>query len=221
MGDQRDERADGTAVLDGYRSKGLAGRIGFGRRPAVIVVDFIVGFTDLDSPLASDLDAELAATLELLGAARARSVPVLFTTTVYQPDLLDAGLFPRKVPSLKVLVRGSRWVEVDPRLGPSSAEPVIEKRYASAFFGTPLASTLTAAGVDTLIVTGCTTSGCVRATVVDALQYGFRAIVPRQCVGDRAATQHAANLVDIDGKYGDVVDLPDVLHYLEHLEGIA
>ena len=114
---------------------------------------------------------------------------------------------------------GSPWVEVDPRLEPTSTEAVIEKRYASAFFGTPLAATLTAAGVDTLIVTGCTTSGCVRATVVDALQHGFRAIVPRQCVGDRAPAQHAASLVDIDGKYGDVVSLTDAVRYLERLEG--
>jgi nicotinamidase-related amidase len=94
------------------------------------------------------------------------------------------------------------------------AEPVIEKRYASAFFGTHLASTLTAAGIDTVIVAGCTTSGCVRATVVDALQNGLRAIVPRECVGDRAAAQHTASLIDIDGKYGDVVSLAQVLGYL-------
>lgn len=212
-------RDDGGEVLDGYRSKGLAGRVGFGIRPAVIVVDFIIGFTDLGSPLASELESELGATLRLLEAARSRSIPVLFTTTVYEPDLKDAGLFVRKVPSLQLLVRGSRWIEVDPRLHRTPSEPVIEKRYASAFFGTPLASTLTAAGIDTVIVSGCTTSGCIRATVVDALQHGFRAIVPRQCVGDRAPGQHAANLVDIDGKYGDVVELDDVVSYLAGLEG--
>lgn len=201
----------GGSVLEGYRRKGFAGRVGFGRRPAVLVVDFIVGFTDLDSPLASELGPELEATRRLLEAARSCSVPVFFTTTAYQPDLVDAGLFISKVPSLRLLVRGSRWVAVDPRLEPRPDEPVIEKCYASAFFGTHLASTLTAAGVDTLVVAGCTTSGCVRATVVDALQHGFRAIVPRQCVGDRAEAQHEANLVDIDGKYGDVVELDEVL----------
>jgi nicotinamidase-related amidase len=144
---------------------------------------------------------------------------VYFTTTVYESDLLDAGLFLRKVPSLATLVRGSRWTEIDPRLKRQPSEPVIEKRYASAFFGTHLASTLTASGIDTLIIAGCTTSGCVRATVVDALQHGFRAIVPRECVGDRAPGQHEANLVDIDGKYGDVVDAPAVLSYLESLDG--
>jgi nicotinamidase-related amidase len=214
-------REDGGSVLEAYRTKGLAGRVGFGRRPAVVVVDFIVGFTDLESPLASELGPELESTLTLLDAARSRAVPIYFTSTVYEPDLEDAGLFVRKVPSLHILTRGSRWIEVDPRLGRLPSEPVIEKRYASAFFGTHLASTLTAGGIDTLIVTGCTTSGCVRATVVDALQHGFRAIVPRQCVGDRAPEQHEANLVDIDGKYGDVVDLQAAIVYLEGLDGTA
>lgn len=208
------------SVLDEYRAKGLAGRVGFGQSPAVLVIDFIVGFTNSESPLGSDLDSELGATSELLDVARDRGVPIFFTTTVYQPDLVDAGLFLRKVPSLEILQRGSVWVAVDPRLGPRDSESVVEKRYASAFFGTHLASTLTAAGIDTVVVTGCTTSGCVRATVVDALQHGFRAIVPSECVGDRARAQHEANLVDIDGKYGDVVDLPTVIDYLESLGGM-
>jgi nicotinamidase-related amidase len=221
MAGERSTRDEGGSVLDGYRSKGLAGRVGFGRRPAVLVVDFIVGFTDLSSPLAGELDAELESTSVLLDAARARGVPILFTTTVYGPDFADAGLFVRKVPSLKTLVRGSRWVELDPRLGRRPAEAIIEKRYASAFFGTHLASTLTAAGIDTVVMAGCTTSGCIRASVVDALQHGFRAIVPRECVGDRAPAQHEANLVDIDGKYGDVVSLDDVAAYFEGLGGRA
>lgn len=210
---------NGGAILDAYRAKGLAGRIGFGRKPAVLVVDFIVGFTDDASPLGSNLDAELEATLQLLTAARKRSVPVLFTTTAYDECLTSAGLFPLKVPSLKTLIRGSRWVEVDPRLGRQPSEQIVEKCYASAFFGTSLASELHAAGIDTVIITGCTTSGCVRATVVDALQNGFRAIVPPECVGDRSPEQHAANLVDIDGKYGDVVRLPEVVDYLGGLDG--
>ena len=209
----------GASVLESYRSKGLAGRVGFGRRPAVVVVDFITGFTDLLSPLGSSLEPQLDATSRLLEVARARALPIFFTTTVYQDDLVDAGLFPRKVPSLSILTRTSPWIAVDPRLERLESEPVIEKRYASAFFGTHLASTLTASGTDTLIVTGCTTSGCVRATVVDALQHGFRAIVPPECVGDRSPEQHAANLVDMDGKYGDVVDLQAVISYLEGLDG--
>ncbi len=213
-------RGDGETVLDGYRSKGLAGRVGFGRKPAVLVVDFIIGFTDPESPLASELGAELEATLTLLDAARTTKVPVIFTTTAYDENMEDAGIFPLKVPSLAQLIRGTRWVDIDPHLRRRPSEPVIEKKYASAFFGTSLASTLTAEGIDTLVITGCTTSGCVRASVVDALQNGFRAIVPRECVGDRSPEQHAANLVDMDGKYGDVVDLAEVLAYLGTVNGI-
>jgi nicotinamidase-related amidase len=218
-GRQRGGGSSEQSVLDRYRSKGLAGRVGFGENPAVIVVDFIVGFTDPSSPLAGELGPQLEATASLLEVARERGVPIFFTTTAYEPGFSDAGLFVRKVPALKTLVRGSRWVEVDPRLGRKPSEPVIEKKYASAFFGTWLASTLSAGGIDTLIVTGCTTSGCIRATAVDALQHGFRAIVPRECVGDRAPSQHDANLVDIDGKYGDVVHLADAIGYLRGVGG--
>jgi maleamate amidohydrolase len=215
------EQASAESVLASYRERGLAGRVGFGHRPAVLVVDFIVGFTDPRSPLGSDLAAELAKTVELLEAARERVVPIFYTTTVYEPNMIDAGLFVRKVPSLATLQRGSSWVRLDPRLLATSTEMVIEKRYASAFFGTHLAPTLTAAGIDTVIVTGCTTSGCVRATVVDALQHGLRAIVPRECVGDRAPAQHVASLFDIDGKYGDVVGQAEALRYLRGLGAVS
>lgn len=199
------------STLDLYRSRGLGSRVGFGSRPAVIVVDYIVGFTDPKSPLAGDFSRELRATKSLLNAMRRRGAPVFFTTTAYDKAMTEAGVFVRKVPSLSVLQRGSRWVEIDPSLKRRLAELVIEKQYASAFFGTPLASTLHAQGVDTLIVTGCTTSGCVRATAVDGLQHGLRVIVPRECVGDRAPGPHEANLIDIDGKYGDVMAVRDVI----------
>ncbi len=205
-------------ILAEYRQKGLAGELGFGREPAVLVVDFIVGFTDQASPLAADLESQVGATRALLDAARARRVPVFFTTTTYGPDCRDAGHFLRKVPSLETLQQGSRWVEIDPRFERRPEETIVDKKYASAFFGTALASTLRALEVDTVLVCGCTTSGCVRASVVDALQHGFRPIVPRQCVGDRAPEPHRANLLDIHGKYGDVVDLEEVLAYLEGLD---
>lgn len=201
-------------VLAAYRKKGLAARVGFGRRPAVLVVDFIVGFTDKRSPLAGHFDHEVAATARLLAAARRRGAPVFFTTTAYDPLYREAGVFIKKVPSLRYLKRGSRWVAIDPRLEPRADEIVVSKKYASAFFGTALASTLAALRVDTLILTGCTTSGCVRASAVDGMQHGLRVIVPRECVGDRAAGPHEANLVDIDGKYGDVVALDEVLKRL-------
>lgn len=198
-------------TLDLYRSRGLASRVGFGSRPAVVVVDYILGFTDPASPLAGNFADELRATKSLLNAMRRHGFPVLFTTTAYDKAMTEAGVFVRKVPSLAVLQRGSRWVEIDPSLKRRKGEVVIEKQYASAFFGTPLASTLHAQGVDTLIVAGCTTSGCVRATAVDGLQHGLRVIVPRECVGDRAQAPHEANLIDIDGKYGDVMAVRDVI----------
>jgi maleamate amidohydrolase len=200
-----------------YDQRGLGGRVGFGERPAVLVVDFILGFTDPLSPLRGDIERPLAETIRILEAARRIPVPVLFTTVEYDENLKDAGLFVKKVPSLKWLVTGTRWVELDPRLGREQGEILIRKRYASAFFGTELAALLVAADIDTLVVTGCTTSGCVRATVVDALQYGFHAIVPAEAVGDRAQLPHEANLFDIDAKYGDVTSVGEVLCYLDRI----
>lgn len=204
-------------ILDSYRSKGLAGEMGYGQSPAIVVVDFIIGFTSVDSPLGSELDSEIEATRRLLDAGRQAGVPILYTTTAYSEGLRDGGTFIRKVPSLEVLLRGSDQVEVDPRLGRRSDETLIEKKYVSAFFGTALASELTAKQVDTVIICGATTSGCVRSTVVDAMQYGFRPIVPEQCVGDRSQEAHRANLTDIQGKYGDVVDVEDAIRYLMEL----
>lgn len=209
----------GGEILAEYRAKGIGARVGFGRRPAVLVVDLLRGFTDPESPLGSVLDAEVEATAGLLDEARRRDVPAFFTVTAYDPSFADGGLFVAKIPSLRILTRGAPATEIDPRLEPERGGIVVEKQFASAFFATPLAASLTALGIDTLVVTGCTTSGCVRATVVDALQNGFRAIVPEECVGDRAAEPHAASLVDIDGKYGDVVALDDALEYLRNLAG--
>ncbi|MBZ5702551.1 MAG: isochorismatase family protein [Acidobacteriia bacterium] len=200
-----------------YEKRGLAGRVGFGSAPAVLVVDFYRGSLDAQSPLGCDLEKPLAETVRILEAARQARAPVLFTVVEYSADLHEGGHFFAKVPSLKILVAGSRWVELDARLGRRAEEPVIKKHFASAFFGTDLAERLRALGVDTVIVTGCTTSGCVRATVVDALQNGFRAIVPEEAVGDRAEAAHAANLFDMDAKYGDVVTVAAVLEYLGRL----
>jgi len=202
-------------LLDEYRRKGFARELGFGERPAVLAVDMIRAFTDPASPLGSDYAREIAATRELLDAARRRGRPVLFTTTAYDDDYGDGGLFVRKVPALEALLRGSPAVELDPRLGRGPAEPLIEKQYASAFFGTGLEKTLRDLAVDTLLVAGFTTSGCIRATVVDALQNGFRAMVVLDCVGDRAEGPHRANLLDVQGKYGDVVALDAAVAYLE------
>jgi nicotinamidase-related amidase len=197
-----------------YRKSGIGARVGFGSRPAILVIDFSNGFTDPASPLGSDLTAQVLASTKLLQAARGKSVPIVFSTVSYSENLREGGIFLRKVPSLSMLRDGSTWVEIDPRLRRRSDEMLLFKRFASCFFGTSLASYLTSLSVDTLILAGATTSGCVRATAVDGMQNGFRVIVPSECVGDRASGPHEANLLDIDSKYGDVVSLRRVLSYL-------
>ena len=198
--------------------QGFGGRGGFGRRPALVVVDMTLGFTDPESPLACDLDAPISEIKKLLEAARRTEIPIVFTTVAYrESDRLTAAAFIDKVPALLTLEAGTRWAEIDPRIAPRETEPILNKLFASGFFGTPLGALLTAAGVDTLIITGASTSGCVRATAVDALQYGFRPVVPREAVGDRNPDAHEANLYDIDAKYGDVVPVRDVLAYLEQV----
>jgi nicotinamidase-related amidase len=207
---------DATQQL--YQERGFSRRIGFGRRPALLIVDVIQAFTDPASPLGSDLNAVVAAIRSLLDAARPEGIPIVFTTVAYDESVWQpAQIFITKVPALKVLKLGTPAVEVDPRLERQATEPVLLKQFASAFFGTALASLLAAQNCDTLIVTGCTTSGCVRASVVDALQYGFRPIVPREAVGDRADGPHQANLFDIQAKYGDVLALDEVVQYLQAL----
>ena len=198
--------------------RGFGGRGGSGRRPALLVVDMTLGFTDPESPLACDLEKPVANIRELLDVARESEIPVLFTTVAYrESDKLTAAAFIAKVPALLSLEAGSRWAEIDPRIAPRVTEPVLNKLFASAFYGTGLPSALAAAGVDTLIVTGASTSGCVRATAVDALQYGYRPVVPREAVGDRDPQAHEANLHDIDAKYGDVVPVEETLGYLRRL----
>jgi maleamate amidohydrolase len=193
------------------------GRLGFGKKPAVLVVDFIRAYTTSGSALfAPPVCDAVMQTAELLDAARARGVLVVYTKVLYNKNGLDGGIFVQKVPVLRTLVEGEPLAEIVPELAPHPNDVVLVKQYASAFFGTSLASLLTAQGVDTLILTGCSTSGCVRATAVDGMQHGFRVIVPRECVGDRRPEPHEANLFDIHSKYGDVVSKQEVLDYLAH-----
>jgi nicotinamidase-related amidase len=200
-----------------YKRSGLGHRIGYGKHPALLVIDMQVGFTAPEkSPLAGNLDSHVAAINRLLPAARKAGAPVVFTVVGYDPQIPgNGGLWPEKAPTLLELKLGSDLVKLDPRLQRMPDELLLIKKYASAFLGTPLASTLVSRGVDTVVVTGCTTSGCVRATVIDALSHGFRPIVPEEAVGDRAREPHDANLFDIDSKYGDVVPLAEALAYLE------
>jgi nicotinamidase-related amidase len=202
--------------LPGFHGRGA----GLGERPALVVVDMSVGFTDPESPLACDLEHVVGAVGLLVAAARRADVPVVYTTVAYDAEgRRRAAAFIEKVPALLTLEAGSRWIEIDPRIAPEPGEPVLRKLHASAFFETELASLLAASGCDSVIVAGASTSGCVRATAVDALQHGYRTIVPREAVGDRNADAHEANLYDIDAKYGDVVPLEELLAHLEELAG--
>jgi nicotinamidase-related amidase len=196
-----------------YRRSGLAARVGFGERPALLLIDFVQAYTTPGSPLyaAPGVPDAVRASVPLLAAARAAGLPVIYTTVAYAPDGRDGGHFVRKVPALLQLTHGSPLAAIVPELAPAPDELVIEKKYASAFFGTHLAATLTAARVDTAIMVGCSTSGCIRASAVDGMQHGFRVIVPRECVGDRAPGPHEASLFDIDGKYGDVVGVAEAI----------
>jgi nicotinamidase-related amidase len=181
----------------------------------VLVIDFSCGFTDPACRLGADMTPQVEATKQLLDVARAKGLPVVFTTIGFEPGGSDGGLWVKKAPALLDLELGGRWVEIDPRLERREDEAVILKKGASGFFGTNLASVLVTRLVDTVVLCGATTSGCVRATAIDLLQYGWPAIVPRECVGDRAQAPHEANLFDIQAKYADVVGLEEALAYLE------
>lgn len=181
-----------------------------GARPALLLVDMIEGFTDPASPLGSDSDAVVAACASLLAAFRTAALPIVYTTVVYD-NAREASVFRARLPVLNSLERGASAVRVDPRLNPLIGETIIEKHYASAFFATPLAAMLASNAVDSLVVTGLTTSGCVRATVIDGLQHDLVVWVPREAVGDRNADAHAANLHDMHAKYAEVVSLEDTI----------
>jgi maleamate amidohydrolase len=188
-----------------------------GRRPGVLVVDFTRGFTDPESPLGADMTDAVLATRRVLDAARERELPALYTTVAYHPHLKDAGLSMQKTPSIGVLQYGSPWAEVDPRLGVRDDEPVIVKKGPSALFGTNVGSILVTQGVDTVLLCGAVTSGCIRATAVDLFQHGFPTLVPRECVADRAEGPHEANLFDMNAKYADVVSVDEALAYLQEV----
>ncbi|WP_437773384.1 isochorismatase family protein [Arthrobacter sp. KNU40] len=206
---------------DVYARATLGGRLPFGKRPAVLVVDLSRGFTDPERPLGSDVSPVIDATRRVLDSARSNSVPVIFTTIGYERNLKDCGLWLYKGAGLAELVLGGPWVDIDPRLERQDDETVIVKKGASAFFGTTLMSVLTAEGVDSLIICGVSTSGCVRASAVDAMHFGIPAMVPRECVGDRAEGPHEASLFDMDAKYADVVSVDDALLYLQEVAGVA
>ncbi len=209
------EKHDGELAV--YRRQGFGNRLGFGTAPALLVIDFTNGFADPGQFGGGNIADAIERTGELLDAARHLDLPVAYTTHVYAADGSDDGIFNLKTSGLSRLTPGSRATEIVEALAPREGERVISKHYPSGFAHTDLAAWLARRGIDTTIVAGCTTSGCVRATVVDAMSNGFRPIVPRECSGDRAAGPHEANLFDIDQKYGDVMPLEEVLDELGKL----
>lgn len=199
-----------------FRERGFSRTIGFGAAPAVVNIDFVRAFTNPDMPLGAPLEAEMEQTVRILQEARAAKAPIFFTSVAYEArDLADAGIWALKQTGVMTLRAGTPEVEVDPRLGRLPEEPVLFKKYASAFFGTDLLTRLNTLRVDTLILTGCTTSGCVRATAVDGLQNGFRVMVAREAVGDRAKAAHEQSLFDLNAKYADVLSVEQILEYLQ------
>lgn len=188
-------------------------RIGFGQRPALVVIDFLKAYTIEGAPLyAPGVVEAVAQTPALIASARASGIPVIHTRILYLAEnCADGGMWVKKSPVMKAMVEGNVLAEFCEGVEPAAGELVIVKQYASAFFGTSLASHLHAQGIDTVIMAGCSTSGCIRASAVDAVQHGFRAIVVRDCVGDRHPDPHNANLFDIDSKYGDVVSREEAI----------
>ena len=203
-----------VAELQQHYAPRVARRIEPGARPAVLVVDFARGWTDANSPMAAPLDAEVAAAAKLLRHARTHGIPVILTTVAYRPDEAAAAIVARKSPWVSCLQPGSPWTDIDPRLEVTGSDLVIVKKHSSAFFATDLVSQLIVRQVDTVLVCGCVTSGCVRATVVDAAQYGFLPVVVREAVGDRPRLAHEANLLDIEQRYGEVAALDAAIAYL-------
>jgi maleamate amidohydrolase len=192
-------------------------RIGFGQKAALLMIDFMRGYTNEGAPLyAPGVVSAVAQSVELLASARHHGIPVVHTNIRYHPGhFADGGIWVKKAPVMKDMVEGNPLAAFCEKVLPQADEVVISKQYASAFFGSSLASMLHAQGIDTVVLAGCSTSGCIRATAVDAVQHGFRTIVVRECVGDRHPAPHEANLFDIDSKYGDVVSKQEAIAHFK------
>lgn len=204
---------------DNYARGGFHARLEPGARPAVLAIDMALAYFEPSSPLFADVDDTREATIRLLGAARGAGVPVFHTSVRYQPGGADGGVFYRKLPALRVFDERSPLGDFAPGVEPAPGEMVFVKQYASAFHGTSLEEVLKAREIDTLVVCGVSTSGCVRASVVDAVSRGFIPLVVREAVGDRAAEPHEANLFDMSAKYAEVIGLTEALDYIAAVSG--
>ena len=197
--------------LEIYERQGFGNKSGFGKQPALLVVDFLNGFANPDEFGGGNIDEAVTTTKYLLNQSRAAKVPIAFTRVVYAEDGSDAGVFCLKAPGLLKLTENSHASQVMDELAPGVGEYIIRKTQPSAFFGTNLTGWLNSHSVDTLLITGCTTSGCIRASVIDAMSYNFHTIVVTDCVGDRAIAPHEANLFDMEQKYADLMTADEVI----------
>jgi maleamate amidohydrolase len=201
-----------------FKDRGFGLRMGFGQRPAVLVIDFVNAFTDASTMLGSNLDSQVYEANRLVDAAHEQALPVLFSTVSYdEEELRDAGIWAMKHKGTRLLVAGTPAVALDPRIRRKPQDPILVKKYASCFFGTDLVPRLLNRSIDTLFIAGCSTSGCVRATAVDACQNGFRPIIVRETVGDRSQAAHEQSLFDLHSRYADVVGIDEVLSYFASL----
>jgi len=197
------------------RAHGTENRVGYGESPAIVVVDLQNGETDPEHRMGSDLSQVIENTNELAAVAHEHDVPIVWVRTYYtHPDAKDAGVWQKKVPGLKTWIEGSKWVELDERLNVAEDDYVLQKRHASCFHDTELGSLFTAWGIDTVVLTGCSTGGCIRSTAIDANAMGYRPIVPDGCVNERSKELHNVNLFEIDTRFGDVQPMDEVEEYL-------
>lgn len=201
-------------VEQNYARSGFGHALGFGQRPALLMIDFVMAYLDPDSPLYAGVEDVRDRCVALLQICRTAEIPIFHTNVSYRPGSTDGGVFRRKLPLLKVFEAGSPLGQFAAGLEPRDGETVITKQYASAFFGTPLASSMAMLGIDSVLIAGVTTSGCVRASALDALQHGFVSIVVKDAVGDRHEAPHAANLFDLEAKYSDLVTISEVKNFL-------
>mgnify|MGYP000901456543 CR=1 FL=1 len=208
---------DEADLSDNYAGA-FDGRLPFGKRPALLLIDLVEAYLQPGSPLYAGIESALESAVRVTAAARTSGIPIIFTNVEYQPGGVDGGVFFRKVPALKVFEKGSPLGAFPAALSPVEGDVMITKRYASAFFATHLAPTLTSLGVDTVLICGTSTSGCVRATALDACQHGFLPFVVRDACGDRHQAPHEANLFDLQAKYAEVVSEAEAL---AHLESVA
>lgn len=205
-------------IKHAYEKWGQFGKIGFGKKPCIIVRDLIRYFTDPTSKAGYDMDVVVEQTKVLLNFAAKMKIPLVFAVTIYDPDNNISNLWARKIETNLLLKQGSVWIEVDPRINHFEFNKVIYSPYISPFFKSDLSDWLSEQEIDTVIITGNSTSGCVKVTAIDSLQNGFHTIIPKEAVGDRSITEHQMALLQLDVKYADVLSLPEVLAYLNKIE---